>query len=234
MTQKDFLVRVLDPRLKLLLAAAMGLAVWQAGWTGLGLYAGILAWSLWVLRRRLPAQGAILWAYAGFVLVWTAIKLAAGLIEGAGTGAVEPALWLGARLLVLLALGLALAASASAPVLGRAACWFLGPVLGRSAWKAALSVSLMIHFLPQVLATIASVRLGLGNRCPGLAWRKGMVIAPLAVMRLLSQKTWSRTLAVAGRGLDDPEAWKTGFAASWRQWLGGVLVLAAVVLSAMV
>jgi biotin transport system permease protein len=178
-------VRRRDPRLKLCAAFLLGPALWVLG---------------------LPAVGLCL-------LFWVAVK--AGLDAMSGLSAAQVAMGAGdlaLRLAALLLLGLFLALSSSARALGLAVSWAVRPLVGREqAWRLALSLSLMIHFLPMCLGAIAQVRQTLSRRCPRCGFFLRMVVIPQAVIRTLGQKTWNQTLAVAGRGLDDPSAWEPDF-----------------------
>lgn len=140
--------------------------------------------------------------------------------------AMEAAL-LGGRLCVLIGLGLLLALTTSPRQLGLALSWFLRPVLGKNAWKTALSLALMIHFLPLVQATFAQVKQTIKLRQPRRSRWERFLLVPQATLRLLAQKTWSQTVAVAARGLDSPEAWVPHFPPQPLNWILGFLMAAA-------
>ncbi len=219
-------VVLMDSRVKVLLAMGFGVLIWNAGWTGLACYAPALVALLLGLgmhdRARLRNMLMIV-TFAGF---WSAAMVGLSLWQG-----VEPhqALVkggdLGSRLLLLLLLGLGLAGATPPRDLGLALAWGLAPVLRKRAWQAALSLSLMVHFLPQVLDVLTLVRAGIRARAP----RRGVwflpALAAQAVLRVLAQKAWSRTIGLAARGLDSPEAWTPQFQPRPLDWAGGALLL---------
>jgi biotin transport system permease protein len=149
------------------------------------------------------------------VVFWVAAKAGLDALSGmpldviaAGAGD------LAIRLVALLLLGLFLALSSSSRALGLAVAWAVRPVAGREqAWRLALSLALMVHFLPMCLSTVSQVRQTMTRRCPRCGFFLRMVVIPQAVIRAMGQKTWNQTLAVAGRNLDRPEAWEPDF--SW-------------------
>ena len=134
---------------------------------------------------------------------------------------------LGLRLCVLIGLGLLLALTTSPRQLGLALSWFLRPVLGKNAWKTALSLALMIHFLPLVQTTFAQVKQTIRLRQPKRSRWERVLLVTQATLRLLAQKTWSQTVAVAARGLDSPEAWVPHFPPQPLNWILGFLMAAA-------
>lgn len=229
-------LRNTDPRLKIGAALALGPALWTVSpWWVAGL-AGLLLVALVSLTATQPVERAMMRSLTWFVLFWVALKAVLDGISGLPfTDIVAAALILGLRLGALLLLGLTLAQSTSPRGLGMAVTWALGPFVGRErAWKTALSLALMIHFLPLCLSTIERIRESMTLRCPGCSLRQRLTLIPQAVLRSLGQKTWNQTLAVAGRRLDTAEAWSPEF--SWSVGdtaftavcllIGGLIVLA--------
>lgn len=223
----DNLLRRVDPRLKLLLAAGFGLELWYGGVAALACIGALVLLAQLVLVSHDRAHLRILMAGGVFVLFWTLAAWGLGLWEGAPPlPALQRSLLLGARLLLLLLLGLALAMSGSARQLGLGLSWLLRPLLGKRAWQLALALSLMVHFLPRSLETLLAVRrmdrLRAPRRGPWLRW--GLMAQ--ATLRILAQNAWKQTVALAARGLDAPEAWQADFPARPASWLvGGVLLL---------
>jgi biotin transport system permease protein len=167
-----------------------------------------------------------------FVLLWVAVKAGLDALGGVPSEYIAmDAAQLSVRLTALLLLGLTLALSTSARSLGLAVAWALRPVLGRErAWRVALSLSLMVHFLPACLASMSQVREVAARRCPEAGFFARMRIVPQAVIRNLGQKTWNQTLAVACRRLDGADAWASDFAWTGRDWIAASFLLPTVAL----
>jgi biotin transport system permease protein len=217
-----------DARLKIVLAAGFGLVTWGAGPVGLGFFALGFGLAAFCLARVRPGSGPLLRGALAFVLVWAAVQFAFALWEGAEAGAAAArAGLLAGRLGVLVVIGLGLATSASTRELGLAFAWFLRPVLRSRAWQAALALALMVHFLPMTLDTLRQVRRSMQMRRVRMArWRRPALLAQ-AALRALSQRTWSQTVALAARGLDDAAAWQPSFRTRPMDWLAGAALLAA-------
>jgi len=218
----------LDPRIKVISALALGILAWRTGWPGLALYAAALLYLASTLSNFLAANRRAARAFLIFAGIWTAVKFGLDMIGGA---ALEKALaesaLLGARLAVVLLIGLVLAQSTSPRGLGLALAWLLRPVLGKRAWKAALALALMVHFLPLAWFASDGVALGIKTRGPGIGTRQKLLVFPTTLLSRLAVKTWSQTLAVSARGLDRPEAWEHRFPKATRAWIMAGLVCAA-------
>lgn len=207
--------RRLDPRLKLGTALLLGPCMWLL--PPLSVLGCTLLFLLLVsaLAASQPLGSKMVRSLITFVLFWVVIKSVLEAVSG------MPAMQilmdsgvLALRLSGLLLLGLSLALSTSARALGLAVSWLISPLVGRErAWRVALSLALMVHFLPLCLSTMNQVRETLSRRWPHCGFRQRMVLIPQAVLRNLGQRTWSQTLAVAGRGLESADAWKPDF--SW-------------------
>lgn len=217
-------IREADPRLKLAICLALGPGLWLfepvvVAVAGIGLLGVLLS-----LAVEQPLGRDMVRSLAFFVLFWVGIKVGVEMVTGMGwQEAATDGLVLALRLSTLLVLGLALALSTSARSLGLAVSWVLRPVIGgERAWRIALSLALMIHFLPLCLSTLAQVKEAYRGRCPQCSLARRAVGIPLAVVRNLGQKTWNQTLAVAGRGLESPQAWTPDFRWSRRDSLWGV------------
>lgn len=200
-------MRTFDPRLKIALGLMLAVLIWVAGPAGVAAYA--LGLSVALMAARLgPVFGLAFKSYLLFLGIWSGLKFLVGAINGlpvavnlAGTGLLT------ARLYTLLALGLILSGSSSPRSLGLAVSWYLRP-LGRWTWQPALALALMIHFLPLVGQTFVQIRQAIGLRCHGLPAHQRLILLLQASLRALTQRTWDQTLALAGRGLDTPEAWQ--------------------------
>lgn len=215
-----------DPRIKILVTMGLGVLLWNAGWIGLACFGLGLLWLHWRLGLHDRARwrdAAMVTAFVGF---WTLAATALSFWEGAGTAtALLQGAHLGLRLLLLLLLGLGLAAATPARDMGLALAWGLGPVLGKRAWQAALALALMLHFLPQGLAVLRQVRIGLTARSPRCAPWVLPAVATQAALRVLAQRAWSQTVGLAARGLDSDEAWRPEFETRPQEWWGGAALL---------
>lgn len=222
-------VRSLDPRLKLATALLIGPGLWKVDvLAAAGCAVFLLAMGLFLAAGQ-PGGGKMVRSLLAFVFFWVAVKT---VLDGVTGVPVEymasDAAQLAVRLAALLMLGLCLALSTSARALGLAVAWAIRPFLGRErAWRIALSLSLMIHFLPVCLVTLSGVREAAARRCPEAGFFRRMRMIPQAVIRNLGQKTWNQTLAVACRGLDRAGAWEPEFAWAGRDWAGAGFVLLA-------
>jgi biotin transport system permease protein len=208
-------IRRLDPRLKLGVSLALGPSLWLLDLPWVGVLAAILVCLVLPLAANQPLGGRMVRGLLIFVCCWMVIKAGLDGIAGLALGqVVAGAAALGLRLTALLLLGLFLALSASPRALGLAVSWVVRPIVGAErAWRLALSLALMVHFLPLCLSTVSQVRQTLGCRCPQCGFFARMVIVAQATIRALGQKTWHQTLAVAGRRLDNADAWEPDF--SW-------------------
>jgi biotin transport system permease protein len=223
------LVRALDPRLKLAAALLVGPFLWKVPVLAATACAAFLLVLVRALAAGQPGGGKMVRSLLSFVIFWVAVKLVLDGLSGVPVEAmVRDAGQLAVRLVALVLLGLGLALSSSARALGLAVAWALRPFLGRErAWRIALALSLMVHFLPVCLSTLSGVREVAARRFPEAGFFRRMRMIPQAVIRNLGQKTWNQTLAVACRGLDRAGAWEPDFAWSARDWLGSAFVLAA-------
>jgi biotin transport system permease protein len=217
-----------DARIKVLLAFFFGIVTWRTGWPGLALYALALVYLASTLSGFLAANRRAARAFIAFAAIWTAVKFGLDIFSGVTwLNALRESALLGTRLMVVLLIGLVLAQSTSPQKLGMALSWLLRPVLGRRAWKTALALALMIHFLPLAWFASDGVGMGIKTRGPGITKRKRLILFPTALLSRLALKTWSQTLAVSARGLDRPEAWRPDFPAATLSWLMGLSVAAA-------
>ncbi|WP_187170347.1 CbiQ family ECF transporter T component [Salidesulfovibrio onnuriiensis] len=222
-------VQSLDPRLKIGAVLLLGAALWNTGWWGLCLCA-VLLFFLFALAGRFRAEtGDLVRRFLLFVLFWMGLKIVLGVVRGEPLGGVlSGSLFFGFRLFLLLLTGLALAVTTSARQLGQSLSWVLRPFLGRDrAWKPALALALMTHFLPQCAEAFGTARTCLSMRFPHApAYRKALLY-PQMVLRFMGQKTWDRTLAVTVRGLDEASAWVPGFCWKERDTVAAGLVALA-------
>jgi biotin transport system permease protein len=229
MTDVAGVIRALDPRLKLGAALLVGPCLWKVPVPAAVACAAFLLLLVRFLAAGQPGGGRMVRSLLSFVFFWVAVKLVLDGISGVPAEFMaRDAAQLAVRLVALLMLGLGLALSTSARALGLAVAWALRPFLGpERAWRIALALSLMVHFLPACLSTLSGVREVVARRFPEAGFFRRMRMIPQAVIRNLGQKTWNQTLAVACRGLDRAGAWEPDFIWSGRDWFGSAFVLAA-------
>lgn len=206
-------IQELDPRLKIGAVLLFGAALWNTGWGGLCLCAVLLTFVFFAAGSSRAGTAVLVRRFLFFVFFWMALKAGLALLRGeAAVIALPDALFFGFRLLLLLLVGLALAMTTSARQIGKSLSWALRPILGpERAWKPALALALMIHFLPQCVEAIGTARSCLSMRMPHAPAYRRIVLYPQMVLRFMGQKTWDQTLAVTVRGLDQAGAWTPAF-----------------------
>lgn len=225
-------VRRLDPRLKMGLALVLGPMAWLFPPLGVALLLAVLVPLVVGLAASQPLGSKMVRSLGLFIVFWIAMK--AGIDAISGVPFMEllmAAAVLGLRLAALLMVGLGLSLSTSARSLGMALSWIIRPLVGgERAWKVALSLSLMVHFLPLCLSTLNQIKETVSNRCPHMGRAGRTLLIPQAMLRALGQKTWNQTLAVAGRGLDNEGAWEPDFVWSGRDTVCGLVGVACTTL----
>lgn len=220
-------LRESDPRVKLLTSLVLGVCIWYSGTLGLVFFACMLA----VLHLFFRAQDRLNWtlvlAGASFAFFWTLAACGMAYWEGAPLGAaLQQGGVLGARLLLLLLLGLGVAMSSSTRQLGLAMAWGMRPLLRERAWQTALAMSLMVHYLPQTLNTLLAVKRMDRLRAPKRSVWVRLGLMAQTCLRVLAQNTWKQTVALAVRGQDAPEAWEADFTPQPLAWcMGGALTV---------
>lgn len=220
----------LDPRLKMAAALVLGPCLWKMHVGAAAGFAVLLFLLAWPLSATQPSGSRMVRSLLLFVFFWVAFKAAVDGLTGVPVEEIGgDALQLSVRLTALVLLGLDLALSTSARALGLAVSWFIRPLVGgERAWRVALALALMIHFLPACLAALSDVREVAARRCPDAGFFRRMRIIPQAVIRNLGQKTWNQTLAVACRRLEGPDAWEPDFAWQTRDSLWAMLSVALI------
>ncbi|MCF8030574.1 MAG: energy-coupling factor transporter transmembrane protein EcfT [Desulfohalobiaceae bacterium] len=214
-----------DPLVKLGVGLCLGIFTWQAGPVGLACYlAGLVLVGL-LAPGRGELRPVSLRAVIILLLLWVLLKAGFELWEGAAPfAALHQAGLLGLRLMILILGGLCLTAVTSTRQIGLAVDRLLRPVAGERSWRGALGLALMIHFLPLTLRILRQAGMSLRMRKVrrGAATRLRLWIQ--TVLRVLARTTWQQTLAIAARGLDEPEAWRGRVPVSWRQIGAGALL----------
>lgn len=222
-----------DARVKVLLTLVLGMLTWHACPAGLAVYGAALLLAAALLSGRHFVYGRAVRAYLVFAALWTALKFVLDLTGGASVqAAARDSALLGARLGVILLLGLTLARSTSARRMGLALSRLLRPLLGKRAWKTALAMSLMVHYLPLAYQASDGVAEAFRIRSPRISGFRKLGLFGQALIRTLSRRAWSQTVALAARGLDRPEAWRDEYRTGPGPWLIGFLMAAAAMLAA--
>lgn len=224
-------IRSLDPRLKMAAALLLGPAIWLLPPLVLGLMVLLLFPIVLALAASQPLGSKMLRSIISFLVFWVILKSALDGLSGVPLQmiALDSGI-LSLRLGCLILLGLSLALSTSARSLGLAISWAITPFVGRErGWKVALSLALVVHFLPQCLSTMNRVQETASRRCPDFGFFRRMTIIPQAVLRGLGQKTWNQTLAIAGRRLDDAEGWQPDFVWSSRDTFCSVCLISCLI-----
>jgi len=224
-------IRSLDPRLKMVAALLLGPAIWLLPPFVLGIMTILLFPIVVALTASQPLGSKMLRSILSFLVFWVILKSTLDGLSGVPIDmiVVDSGI-LGLRLACLILLGLSLALSTSARSLGLAISWAITPFVGRErGWKVALSLALVVHFLPQCLSTMNRVQETTSRRCPDFGFFRRMTIIPQAALRGLGQKTWNQTLAIAGRRLDDAEGWQPDFVWSSRDTLCSVVLISCLI-----
>ncbi|WP_430734960.1 hypothetical protein [Halodesulfovibrio aestuarii] len=212
-----------DPRLKIILVAVIGILTWHVPVYALCAYTTAILFIGVSNRVHITLGKRTVATYIYFVIAWAGIKFALDctpLLQGITPdyqSALLAAGTLALRLSVLIGVGMLLAVTSSARQLGLALSWFLRPVLGKRSWEPAVSLALMIHFIPLVQRTFAQVLQSMELRNPPRSKWQRLILVPQAVLRICAQKTWTQTVAVAARKLDSPEAWEPHFSLSYQE-----------------
>ncbi|MCG8532661.1 MAG: energy-coupling factor transporter transmembrane protein EcfT [Desulfovibrionales bacterium] len=222
-----------DPRLKIATAAVIGVITWHVPLYALLAYTtGIIMLAICNASHITLGWRTIL-TYSYFIVGWAGLKFALactpllqGISPAYGAAALDAAV-LGLRLFILIGIGLLLASTTSARQLGLALSWFLRPLLGKRSWEPALSMALMIHFIPLIQKTFSQVLRAMKLRNPQRTRFQRFLLVPQAVLRICAQKTWTQTIAVAARKLDTPTAWEPDFTPCYGQFFIFLLIITA-------
>lgn len=160
-------------------------------------------------KRRNTTFWIMLRAGLVFIVFWLAMTLGSDLLGGKiWSEAVWAALPLGGRLLALTLTGILYVGCASPVETGKAAAWFLRPVLGNAAWRPALGIALTAWFLPQALRLSGDIRAAMKARGVKLPLRKKAALLVGTALRILEDKADELAVGLASRRLDDSRSWR--------------------------
>ena len=228
-----FSLSTFDTRLQIIIASVIGILTWHVPVPMLTAYAtGILFLGYANSTHHTLGMRAVL-TYAYFIFGWAGIKFALGctpLLSGITpdfTAALITAGILALRLFILIGIGLLLASSNSPRKLGLALSWFMRPFLGKRSWEPALSLALMIHFIPLIQKTFSQVLQAMKLRNPSRSRWQRFILVLQAVLRICAQKTWTQTIAVAARKLDNAQAWQQNVPLAYNQIAIAILIISA-------
>lgn len=215
-----------DPRVRIVAALVYGVALWHTGWLGVTVCCVAVCFVLF--QTSSSGKWAFIRKALLFSILWAGLKFIFSLFEsGEVLISAEHALFFGIRLFTLLGVGLLLALTTSSLEFGRAVSFVLRPFAGRTrAWKCALSLSLMVHFIPMIMASVSDVVKTIRIRCVDVSLFRRMKLAPQILLRGFSQKSWTSAVAIAARRLDNPEAWECSSTLRARDYVWFLLILA--------
>ena len=192
---------LLDGRVKIPAALALGLALWTLPWPGvIALALGLFGLAL-ALRAAGWISGASLLAVPLFGLGWGVTAFALKLLDGLtpATASAAASALLALRLAALMGLGLILGRTSSPVQMGRAAAWYLRPLGRRRAADIGLSLAMMLRFIPITWEAFQQIRTAFNLRQPHASWLKRQTLLTQTLLRTLGQRTWHMTLALASR-----------------------------------
>jgi biotin transport system permease protein len=212
-----------DARVKIGVSIVAGICAWRAEPQGLALLVGascLLAWlaaGKGLLSRGQLQGGALL------IGIWTGIKAVLELWTG-NPAWLAQSLVLGGRMTSVVLIGLCLATLTSRIQVGRTVSALLKPVFKDKSWQGAMSLALMLHFIPSSMRTLHAVRQTLALRGQGLSLRRRLYFFVATVMRALSRTTWDQALALAVRGLENDRAWRHSQPIKPGEWIAGAIL----------
>lgn len=198
----------LDGRVKLVLLIAACFVCQYIPVAALPLWLAVLGMLFLNREMRSGNVGLMLRSGAVFIMFWLVMTAGSDMVLGKGVWAsVAAAMPLCGRLLALTLVGVAFVGLSSPLETGRAAAWFMRPVLGRRVWKPALGIALTAWFLPLTLRVAADVRGGMRARGLVLPFGKRVFLVVGAGLRILERTAGELAVGLASRRLDDWRSW---------------------------
>lgn len=186
----------------------LGASAWYLPGTvagGLAIICMLTALSLGVCKR--PYR-KLIWIYFGFILLWSAGRFGFALYNGQdiATGALL-SLDLAIRFMILAGAGTSLLLILTPCGIAKEAGLSIKWLMPKSFWKLSLALLIMLSYFEVALTAWKGLSQTIALRTGSLPLHQKMRLVGIALLRILSQQTWDRTLAVASRKLDSPEAW---------------------------
>lgn len=202
-------LRRLDARIKLVALLASCFVTQYLPEGLLPVWLAVLLCLFFVKEMRTAGVLSIARGGVYFTLFWLVMKAGSDMFGGkAASEALAGALPLAGRLAALTLAGVACVGLSSPIETGRAAVWFIRPVVGRRAWKPALAIALTAWFLPLTLRLFADALTAIRARGLKLSWRRKAVAAVGATLRILEKKADELALGLASRRVDDYRSWR--------------------------
>jgi biotin transport system permease protein len=216
-----------DARVKIGVGIVAGICAWRAEPQGVGLLVGASCFLTWLAAGKGLLNRGQLWGGALLVGIWTGVKAGLELVVG-NPAWLAQSLVLGGRMTAVVLVGLCLATLTSRIQVGRTVSALLKPVFKDKSWQGAMSLALMLHFIPSSMRTLHTVRQTLALRGQDLSFRRRLYFFVVTVMRALSRTTWDQALALAVRGLEDERAWTKSQPVKPGEWIAGGILGAAI------
>lgn len=201
-------MRRMDGRVKLLLLVGACFLAQYLPDAWLPCWLAALAATFLAREMRTATVLSMLRGGITFIFFWLSFKAVTDILWGGSWPAVFwDGLPLAGRLFALTLIGTAFVGLSSAMETGRAAAWFMHPVLGRWAWKPALAVALTAWFLPTTLRLAGDVSASIRARGLLLPWRKKILLIIGTSLRILDHRTGELAVGLASRRMDDYRTW---------------------------
>lgn len=199
----------LYPRIVIRTVFFLGVSAWYLPGIVAGGLAVICVLTALFLGAYKRLYRKLLLAYLGFTLLWSLGRFGFALYNGQGVAeGLLLALDLTARIMILAGVGtsllLLLTPCRIAKEAGLSVKWFMP----KSFWKLSLALLIMLSYFEVALTAWKGLSQTIALRAGSLPLHQKMRIAGVALLRILTQQTWDRTLAVASRKLDRPKAWE--------------------------
>lgn len=201
------------PRLLIWTLFCLGSLIWHLPFPAVAVVAAgatcaMTGLFLWEKGKLLRGLKPLLPAYLFFALLWGGGKAGLGLYNGLEPDqALLSGLDLVLRSLVIAASGIGLLALLSPCVIARETGLSLRRIIPSHYWKLSLALLLMLAFIHSAVTAWPELRRTLQLRARGLGLYQKIRLSGQVMLRLLSRQAWERTLCIAGRSLDRPEAW---------------------------
>ncbi len=196
-----------DPRLIIAMATLCGVLVWTLPPLFLALPVLASIMGCIVVQKRISLT--LVKAGCIMALAWGVGKFIADTLllnMGMEQRLVEAAL-LTTRLASSVALGLILSAATSPLGLALAVAWALRPILGSRHWKPALTLMVMITWLPRCHDVLSETWAMLQRRAPKMPLHQKLAFLGKAVLHRLEQESLYRSIALVLRNLTTSTAW---------------------------
>lgn len=202
------------PALVIWIVFGLGASIWYLPFSaaaGLALLLAVLVARLGRLKFARLGFARLMQAYLAFTLLWAGGRIGFAVYNGLGLAG---GLWLGLdlalRIMVIAGAGVSLLFLLTPCQVAREAGLSLKWLLPAHYWKLSLALLIMLSFFEAALVSWRGLSQTLKLRAGACPLRIRLGLAGGALLRLLSRQTWERTLCVAARRLDRPEAWSRG------------------------